>query len=107
MPSSVRFQRMGHSSLSTHVTEGSLSSSAGSRTTDSGNTGDGASSSPGLGGVLHTGLAVDGVGLAGVLRQVGVHELHDVQADRGLEHGGQHDLARRHLVGVFDVPYGY
>lgn len=67
MPSSVVLQGEGHSSLSDHVTEGSLSSSGCSRSGDSWDTGNGSTGSPGFGGVFHSGLNVNGMGLSAVL----------------------------------------
>lgn len=46
VPSSVSLQRSEHSSLSNHVSESSLSTSAGTRSTYSWNSGDGSTSSP-------------------------------------------------------------
>jgi hypothetical protein len=107
VPSSVGFQRMSHSSFTTHVSEGSLSGSAGSTSTDSWNSGNCPTSSPTFGGVFHTSLVVDGVGLSAVFGQVRVDELDDVQTDGGLENGGEHHFSAAHLVRVFDIPYGY
>lgn len=81
-----------HASLAAHVTEGTLAVSAGSRSSHSGNTRDGATSSPGLGGVLHTGLVVDRVALASVLGDVGVHEVDDVGPDSGGEDCGEDEV---------------
>jgi hypothetical protein len=43
------------------------------------------------------------VGLSGVLRQVGVNELHDVQTDGGLEHGGHGNLGFSNLFRIVNV----
>jgi len=48
---------------------------------------------PGLGGGLVTRLGRDSVGLAVVLRHVGVHDRHDVGTDGGREDGRQGSLA--------------
>lgn len=79
-----------HASLSAHVTEGGLSRSVGTGTGDSRNTGDGASSSPGLGRVLMSLLPEDSVSLSSVLGHVGVDKLNDVVSD-----GGREDLGHR------------
>lgn len=67
MPSSVVLQGEGHSSLSDHITEGSLSSSGCSGSGDSWDTGNGSTGSPGFGGVFHSGLVINGMGLSAVL----------------------------------------
>ena len=77
-----------HASLAAHVSEGSLAGAVGSGALDTGNSRDGATSSPGLGGVLVTGKSVDTVGLSSVLGHVGVDELDDVITDGGGEDGG-------------------
>ena len=74
-----------HASTTAHVTEGTLTRAGGTATSHTGDTGHGATGTPGFGGGLVTGVAVDGVGLAGVLRHLGVHEVHDVRADGGGE----------------------
>jgi len=56
--------------------------------------------------VLHTGFRVHSVRLSLVLSQVGMHELHDIQSNRSLEHGGQSDLGASHLRTVVHVKYG-
>jgi len=107
MPSSVGLQRMWHSSFSTHISEGSLSGSACSTSTDSWNSGHCSTSSPTFGGVFHSSLGIDGMGLSAVFSQIGVDELDDVQTDGGLENGGEDHFSGAHWVGVFNVPYGY
>lgn len=100
-----------HASLAAHVTEGTLAVPAGSTATNSGNTGDCAACSPGLSGVLHTGMEVDGVTLTTVLGDVGVDEVDDIGSDSGGEDGGEDDLGLGAfndrlallLVGVVDV----
>lgn len=107
VPSSVGFQRMSHSSFSAHVSEGSLSSSACSTSTDSWNSGNCSTSSPTFGGVFHSCLVVNSMGLSAVFGQIRVDELDNVQTDGGLENGGQDYFSAAHLVRVFNVPYGY
>lgn len=92
-----------HSTLSAHVTEGTLSVSAGSGSSNSGNTGDSATSSPGLGGVLHAGLEVDGVTLSSVLGNVGVDKVDDIRPDAGAEDSGEDDVASGALNGSFSL----
>ena len=98
VPSSVGFQRMSHSSFSTHVSEGSLSGSACSTSTDSWNSGNCSTSSPTFGGVFHTSLVVDGMGLSAVFGQIGVDELDNVQTDGGLENSGEDYFRSAHRV---------
>lgn len=65
-----------HSSLSAHVTEGSLSRSVGTRSRNSWNSCYGSTSSPGFGRVLLTSLVENGVTLSSVLSKVGVDEVN-------------------------------
>jgi hypothetical protein len=97
MPSSVVLQGEGHSSLSDHVTEGSLSCSGCSRSRNSWDTSNGSTGSPGFGRVFHSGLVVNGMGLSAVLRKVGVNKLNDVQSDGGLEYGWHSDFGFSNL----------
>jgi hypothetical protein len=62
-------------------------------TTNTGNTGDGTTSTPGLGGGLVTRHLVDGVGLTTVLGDLIMNEGHDVASDGGGEDGRQSNLA--------------
>eukprot|EP00960_Hanusia_phi_P055351 762947-Hanusia_phi.AAC.12 len=78
-----------HASSSAHVTEGSLTGAVGTSTTDTGDTGHSATSSPGDGGLLHTGLGVHSIGLALILGHVGVNPVNDVLADGGKEDVGE------------------
>lgn len=102
-----------HSTLSAHVTEGTLAVSAGSGSTNSGNTGDSSTSSPRLSGVLHTSLEVDSVTLSSVLGNVGVDKVDDIRPDASAEDSGEDDVASSalnggfslSLVGVVDVDY--
>ena len=89
VPSSPDADGGEHASLAAHVTEGTLTVSAGSGSSHSGNTGDSATSSPRFGGVLHAGLVVDGVTLTSVLGDVGVHKVDDIGPDSGGEDGGE------------------
>ena len=91
VPSSVGLEGSEHSTLSALVTEGTLAGSGGTRATNTRNTGDSATSSPGLSGVLHACLVEDSVSLSSVLVHVGVHELDDVVSDGGGEDGGKRD----------------
>jgi len=88
VPLSVDLKGGEHARLSAHVTEGSLSGSVGTGTTNSWDSSHSASSSPGLGGVLLTGFVVNGVCLSSVLGHVGVHKLHNIVSDGGSEDSG-------------------
>lgn len=92
MPSSPHLKGSEHSTLSTHITESGLSSSVGSGSRNSGNTGDGTSGTPRFGGVLHTGVLGDSVGLSGILRKIFVDEGHDIKSDGGGQDSGEADL---------------
>lgn len=103
VPSSVVLEGEGHSSLSDHISEGGLASSGSSGSRNSGNSSNGSTGTPRFGGVSHTSFGVNTVGLSGVLRQVGVNELHDVQTDGGLEHGGHGNLGFSNLFRIVNV----
>ena len=92
MPSSPDSDGGEHTSLSTHVTESSLTISGCSGSSNSGNTGDSSTCSPGFSGVLHTGSVVDGMTLSSVLRDVGVDEVDDIGSDTSAENSGKNDL---------------
>jgi hypothetical protein len=83
-----------HATGSAHVTEGGLTGTGGTTTRNTGDTGDGATGTPRVGGVLVTGNLGDSVSLTGVLVHAGVHEVNDVRTDGSQEDGG-HD----HLFG--------
>mmetsp|Transcript_19475 Transcript_19475/g.28154 ORF Transcript_19475/g.28154 Transcript_19475/m.28154 type:complete len:85 (-) Transcript_19475:150-404(-) len=83
MPTPPGLGRRKVSSSPTHVTEGTLSGTRRTATTDTGNTGDGTAGTPGAGDGLLAGVDVDGERLAFVLVHVGVDELDDVRAEGG------------------------
>lgn len=80
-----------HASSTAHVTEGSLTGTVGTSSSNTRDTRNGATSSPRLGRGLGSRVARDGISLAVVLSQVGMHGVHDIHTDGGLEHGGQLD----------------
>eukprot|EP00750_Incisomonas_marina_P002210 INCI1215.1.p1 GENE.INCI1215.1~~INCI1215.1.p1 ORF type:complete len:438 (-),score=48.76 INCI1215.1:185-1498(-) len=80
-----------HASATAHVAEGTLSGAGGTATSHTGDTGHSATGSPRLSSGLVAGVAVDGVGLAGVLGHLRVHEVDDVRADGGGEDGREGD----------------
>jgi hypothetical protein len=75
MPLPPDLQGSEHARFTAHVTKGGLTSTGGTGATDSGNTGDGTSGTPRLGGVFSASLEEDGVTLSAVLGKLGVHEL--------------------------------
>jgi len=93
VPLSPDLERSEHSTLTAHVTEGSLTGSAGTGTTNSRNTSDGSTSTPRLGGVLLTGLLEHTMGLSAVLSHVSVHKLDGIISDRGSEDSGHGHVA--------------
>jgi hypothetical protein len=93
VPSSPGLQGGEHTTLSDGVSEGTLSSSVGTRTRNSGNSGNGSTGTPGDSGVLHTGLSEDSVSLTGVLGDLVVNELDDIESDGGSADSGKGDLA--------------
>jgi hypothetical protein len=105
VPSAVGLEGEGHATSTDHVTEGSLARAGSSGAGNTGNSGDGTSGTPRGSRVAHTGLGINSVGLTGVLGQVSVNELDDVQADGALEHTGQDNLLVSHLGGIFHVEY--
>jgi hypothetical protein len=100
-----------HSSLSAHVSEGTLAVPGSTRASNSGNTGHSSTSTPRLSGVLHTSMVVDGMTLSSVFGDVGVDEVDDIGSDSNAEHSGEDDTAARFLnnvltgclVGIVDV----
>jgi len=66
MPSSIGFQREGHSSFSDHVTESGLTSSGSSGTRNSGNSSNGSTGTPRFSGVFHTSFGINTMSLSSV-----------------------------------------
>lgn len=91
MPAAPDLSGSEHTSTTAHVTEGSLTAAVSTSTSNTRDTRNGATSSPGLGGSLGSSIARNRIGLTVVLRQVRVHSVHDIHTDGGLEHGGQLD----------------
>lgn len=81
MPSSVGLEWEGHSTLSTHVSEGSLSISGGTRSLDSWYSGNSSTSSPRLSRVLHTSVSVDTMGLSGVSGDIVMDVLDNILSE--------------------------
>jgi len=91
-----------HASTAAHVTVGCLAGTVGSTTTDTGDTSNGTSSTPGLSRSLVTCWFADAVRLPGVLCDVVVDEGDDVGSHRGLEHRGKADGGTGRLI-LFSV----
>ena len=106
MPASPYLDGCKHASLSTHVTEGGLPTPMGTTTSDSGDTGNCTSSTPGGSAVAHTGIRVNGVGLPPVLGDVGVNEMHDIGSNWGEEDSGEGHMLIEYLGGIIGVEYG-
>jgi len=87
-----------HVTSTAHVAESSLAGTVSATSTDTGDTGDGTSSSPGLGTGLVTGIPVDAVGLPVVLGDLVMDEGHDVGPDGGLENGRKADRAASYFT---------
>lgn len=85
VPLSPDLGRGEHASRAAHVTKCGLTSTVSSTSRDTRDTGNSATSTPTLSTRLMTGLLAHGIGLASVLRDTGVHRLHDIRTDRGIE----------------------
>lgn len=107
VPSSPGLEREGETTLTTHVSEGTLASSVSTRAADSGNTSNSATSSPRFGRVLHTSLGINSVGLTGVFGQVVVNKLDDIVSNGGVEDAGEADFRQDFsLVLVVEYRHG-
>lgn len=102
LPLSPDLERGEHAALTAHVTEGTLAGAVSTRARDSWDSGNSASGTPRLSGVLVAGVPVDGVTLSSVLGHVGVAELNEIISDRGSEDSG-HVGRAGNLVGVVGV----
>lgn len=98
VPTAPGLGRGEHASTTAHVAERSLAGTVGTTSTDTRNTGDGTTSSPGLGGRLVSSLLADGVRLAAVALDQLVHVVDDVRADGRLEDRRQRDLRLACLI---------
>lgn len=98
VPSSPGLKGSEHSTLTTHVTEGTLTGSVGTTSTNSGNSGNGSTGTPRFGRVLHTGLRINSVSLSSVLRDVSVNELDDVESDGSSENAWKRVLDFKQIL---------
>merc|ERR1712168_917570 len=85
MPSSPGFGGSKHASTSAHVTEGCLTRTVSTTASNTRNTGNSTSSTPGFSRRLVPSVLVDSVRLSCVLRHVGVDEVNDVGTNGSLE----------------------
>jgi hypothetical protein len=90
-----------HATLTAHVTESSLAGAVSTTTTDTGNTGDSATSTPGLGRSLMTSHGVHGVGLTTIARDLVVDERNQITAD-----GAQENVRESHVGLSLLIGYG-
>ncbi len=88
VPLSPELEGSEHATLTAHVTEGTLTGTVSTRARDSWDSSDGATGTPGLGGVLVASVPVDGMTLSSVFGHVGVAELDEVVSDGGREDSG-------------------
>lgn len=93
VPSSPGLEGSEHSTLSAGVGEGTLSSSGGTRSTDSWDSGNSTTWTPGFGRVLHTGVDEDSVSLSDVLGDLVMDKLDDIESDGGSADSWEGDLA--------------
>lgn len=102
LPLSPDLKGSEHATLTAHVTESTLAGTVSTGARDSGDTCDGTTSTPRLGGVLVASVPEDTVTLSSVLGHVGVAELDEIISDGGGENGG-HAGGTRHLFGIGGV----
>ena len=112
MPLSPDLGGSEHTTLATHVSEGTLAGSGGTTTRNTRNTGNSSTSTPGDGGVLVTGTLEDGVSLTVVLVHatdyanersflLGVDELNNIGTD-GSGENSRKSNGGVHLISIFN-----
>lgn len=102
VPSPPGLEWSEHATASAHITERSLSTAVGTATSDTRDTSDSSTGTPGLGtGLLASNLLHSG-GLSGILAQVGVHKVDNVRSDRRAEYGRRGNLASGSAALVVD-----
>jgi hypothetical protein len=96
-----------HATGTAHVTEGSLTGTVGSSTRDTGNTGNGTTSSPGLGGSLMTSLLGAAAVRTGILDMIWLG-LHSIGLTLVLVHASVDGMDNVRPNGSLDsVSYGF
>jgi len=93
VPAAESASRLEHATLADHVTEGSLTSTASTRTGNTRDTSNSTTSTPGLSRVAGTSLGVDSIGLTRVLAHVGVDLVNDINTQGSTEDGRGGDLS--------------
>lgn len=101
VPFSPGSERGEHTGLSAHVTESSLARSVGTGTSNSRNTSNGTTSSPGLSRVFLSLHPVDSMSLSSVLGHVSMNESNSIVSDGSRENSGHVDGAGN--LGVLSV----
>merc|ERR1712224_3444 len=86
VPSSPGVERMGHSTFSAHVTEGSLTRTVSTTSGNSWNSCNGSSGTPGFSRVFHTSLSFDTMSLSAVSAQLMMNEINDIISNWSHEH---------------------
>lgn len=99
VPLSPDSQRSEHASSSAHVTVGTLTRTACTTSSNSWNSCDGSTSTPGESSVLHTSKVVDTSGLSAVLGQVVVNERDNILSERSSENSWELDLSSNGVGG--------
>jgi len=87
-----------HVTSTAHVTKSTLTGAVSTTSSDTGDTSNGTSSTPGLGASLVTGITVNAVGLSVVLGNLVVDEGHNVGPDGSLEDGWKADRVASHFL---------
>lgn len=102
VPSPPGLEWREHATASAHVTKSSLTAAVGTATSDTWDTSDSSTGTPGLGtGLLASNLLHSG-GLSGILAQVGVHKVDDVRSNGRAEYGRCGNLASGSAALVVD-----
>ena len=99
VPASPGLVRVEHATTAAHVAEGGGARARSTTTADTGDTGNGATGTPGFGRCLFAGDGRNGIGLAVVLIQTSVDLSNDIGTNWGFENGRQIDLS----TGCFTV----
>lgn len=99
VPLSPDSQWSEHTASSAHVTIGTLTRTASTTSSNSWNSCDGSTSSPGESSVLHTGKVIDTSGLSAVLGQIVVNERDNILSERSGENGWELNLSSNGVGG--------
>jgi len=102
VPSPPGLEWSEHPTSSAHITESGLAGSVGSATSDSRNTSNSSTGTPGFSGGLFTSDLLDSGSLSSILSEVGMDKVDEVTSDWGFEHGWGVDLAGSFACFVVD-----